>query len=66
MDLSQRRESRPGEYAVQRSADTPESRKDAKETLRRQGCKSVRFVTLVDGRLVAHGYLGNLAGAEAI
>ncbi len=55
---------RSGEYTVTRAADTDVERADCRTQLRRQGCKSLRFETLDDGRLVAHGYLAYLEGAE--
>lgn len=48
---------KPAEYCTTRGRDTPEERDDAGRVLRLQGCKSIRFETLNDGRLVAHGYL---------
>lgn len=48
---------RPGEYVVLRGADTAAERADAERSLRNQGCRSVRFETLADGRLQVHGYL---------
>lgn len=55
---------RSGEYTVIRGVDTQAERNDARNVLRQQGCKSVRFETLTDGRIVAHGYLADIAGAE--
>lgn len=54
---------RAGEYIVTRGSDTPAERDDARATLRRNGCKSVRFEPLEDGRLQVHGYLAYVAGA---
>lgn len=51
---------KPGDYVTLRSADTEAERADCEETLRRQGCKSVRFEQLPDGRLQAHGYLAQM------
>jgi hypothetical protein len=48
---------RAGEYVVLRGADTPAERTDAERSLRNQGCRSVRFEPLADGRLQVHGYL---------
>lgn len=53
-----------GEYTVIRGADTQAERNDARRVLRQQGCKSVRFEKLTDGRIVVHGYLADIAGAE--
>lgn len=55
---------RAGEYTVIRGADTQDERNDARRVLRHQGCKSVRFEALADGRIVVHGYLAYVAGAE--
>jgi hypothetical protein len=55
---------KPGDYTVIRGADTVAERNDARTVLRQQGCKSVRFEPLTDGRIVVHGYLAMLAGAE--
>ena len=57
---------RTGEYIVTRGADTPAERKDARATLRRNGCKSVRFEPIGDGRLQVHGYLSYVAGADPV
>lgn len=54
---------RAGEYVVTRGADTEAERNDARATLRRNGCKCVRFESLDDGRLQVHGYLAYVAGA---
>lgn len=34
----------------------------ARETMKRQGCKSIRFELLQTGQLVAHGYVGRMSG----
>jgi hypothetical protein len=57
---------RAGEYIVTRGADTEAERNDARATLRRNGCKSVRFEPLNDGRLQVHGYLSYVAGAVPV
>lgn len=57
---------RSGEYTVIRGADTQAERNDARTVLRHQGCRSVRFETLPDGRIVVHGYLADVAGAEPV
>lgn len=48
---------RAAEYTTMRGQDTPAERADAQRVLKQQGCKSFRFETLSDGRLVAHGYM---------
>lgn len=50
-----------GDYVVFRSEDTPEARADADRSLYYQGCRRIRFVTMPDGRLQAHGYLRAIA-----
>jgi hypothetical protein len=57
---------RSGEYVVTRGADTEAERNDARATLRRNGCKSVRFEPLGDGRLQVHGYLAYVSGAVPV
>ncbi len=57
---------RAGEYTVLRGSDTQAERNDARRVLRQQGCKSVRFEPLTDGRIVVHGYLADIAGAEPV
>ncbi len=57
---------RPGEYIVTRGADTEAERVDCKRVLRNNGCKSVRFEPLGDGRLQVHGYLASMAGVEGV
>lgn len=57
---------RAGEYIVTRSADTEAERTDARITLRRNGCKSVRFEPLSDGRLQVHGYLAAMVGVYGV
>ncbi len=48
---------RDGDYVVIRGVDSEFERGDAERQLANQGCRAVRFVTLDDGRLQAHGYL---------
>lgn len=50
-----------GDYVVFRSTDTQETRNDACLSLAQQGCRRMRYVTLGDGRLQAHGYLREVA-----
>lgn len=50
-------EPKPGDYVTVRAQDTEAEREQAAKTMREQGCKSVRFETLDDGRLQVHGYL---------
>ena len=60
------RQLRAGEYIVTRGSDTDAERKDARLTLRRNGCKSVRFEPLDDGRLQVHGYLAAMEGVHGV
>lgn len=46
-----------GDYITMRGADTEAERADAERVLRHNGCRSVRFEVMADGRLQAHGYL---------
>lgn len=48
---------RPGDYAKQFPRDTPEERAFARDVMRRQGCRSIRF-ELHGALLIAHGYVG--------
>lgn len=50
-----------GEYAKQFPADTPADRGYARDVMRRQGCKSIRFV-MAGERMVAHGYVARIEG----
>lgn len=50
-----------GDYVVFRSEDTQATRQDAGLYLALQGCRRMRYVTLGDGRLQAHGYLREVA-----
>lgn len=50
-------ELKPGDYVRIHAQDTEAERAEATEIMRQQGCKSVRFETLDDGRLQVHGYL---------
>lgn len=73
------RKLRPGEYVITRGADTVAERADCKRVLRDNGCRSVRFETIVtylpdpDGtmqpssiKLQAHGYLASLEGTPGV
>lgn len=64
--MNQRRELKAGDYIQLRGADTESERADVRAIFRRNGCRSVRFEVLGDGRLQAHGYLAELSGAEAV
>lgn len=49
-----------GDYTTTRGTDNADERADAERVLRLNGCRSVRFETMTDGRLLAHGYLAQL------
>lgn len=49
-----------GDYITMRGSDTAAERVDAERVLRQNGCRSVRFEPLADGRLQVHGYLAAL------
>lgn len=51
-----------GDYVTMRGSDTEAERIDCERTLRQNGCKSVRFESMADGRLQAHGYLAEMYG----
>jgi hypothetical protein len=53
---------KPGDYVTMRGSDTEAERKDCERVLRHNGCRSIRFETMTDGRLQAHGYLAQIAG----
>lgn len=59
MSLNPREQPKPrdGDYIITRVKDTEFERDDSEQYLKAQGCKGIRFVTLPDGRLQAHGYL---------
>jgi hypothetical protein len=48
---------REGDYVAVRGIDCEAERDDVTRLLKQNGCRSIRFDTLVDGRLQAHGYL---------
>lgn len=50
----------PGDYVLIRAVDNDDERADARRILRENGCRSVRFETLADGRLQAHGYVAQM------
>lgn len=57
-------EMRAGDYA-KRFPKTSAADKDlARQLMRRQGCKSIRFETTPQGELVAHGYVARFEGAN--
>lgn len=53
-----------GHYITMRIGDTAENRDSAEQHLREQGCKSVRFAMLADGRMQCHGYLSQMECAK--
>lgn len=59
-------EKHPDETDAQFSARTEawheSTRASARDTMKRQGCKSIRFELLETGQLVAHGYVGRMSG----
>lgn len=57
-------EMRPGDYAKSFPIDTAEERKLARQLMRGQGCKSIRFETHPSGVLIAHGYVGRFEGPQ--
>jgi len=64
--LKQQRKLRTGEYVLNRGADNEIERADCRATLRRNGCRSVRFETFENGLLCAHGYLARIEGQQEI
>lgn len=48
---------RDGDYVVMRGQDSASDRASCDQQLTEQGCRSIRFEALGDGRLQAHGYL---------
>jgi hypothetical protein len=57
---------RTGEYVLLRGADTEAERTDVQRVLRNNGCKAVRFETITDGRLRAHGYVASVDGPGVV
>lgn len=55
-------EMRPGDYAKRFPRDTVEERAIARQVMRSQGCKSIRFEPTESGPLIAHGYVGRFEG----
>lgn len=55
---------RAGDYGKRLVADTPDERAFARDAMRRQGCKSIRFEHHSSGAFIAHGYVGRFEGAE--
>lgn len=51
---------RDGDYITMRNPDSADMRTEAAAMLLEQGCRSVRFATLSDGRLQAHGYMAQM------
>ncbi len=66
MNLQQQRTLKTGDYIQLRGEDSESERADVRSIFRRNGCRSVRFEALSDGRLQAHGYLAELSGAEPV
>jgi hypothetical protein len=60
------RKLRSGEYIIMRGTDNDAERADCKRVLRNNGCKSVRFEPLTDGRLQVHGYLAVMSGVQDV
>ncbi len=57
---------RDGDYVITRGQDNDFERADSSHYLKAHGCQSVRFVTLDDGRLQIHGYIGQVSGNEVV
>jgi hypothetical protein len=56
----QTRKLRTGEYVITRGASSKEEKADCKRVMRANGCRSVRFELLADGRMSVHGYMAQM------
>lgn len=54
-------EMRAGDYAMRLPVDSLDGRKLSRESMRRNGCRSIRF-EINNGALIAHGYVGRFEG----
>ncbi len=62
MNITPPPEMRAGDYAQRFPLDTLDGRKLARESMRRNGCRSIRFEVNQSGALIAHGYVGRFEG----
>ncbi len=53
---------RTGEYVMNFPIERSGDRDTARQVMRRNGCKSIRFELLESGRLTAHGYVARVDG----
>ncbi len=56
---------RAGDYAMNFPLERPGDRDTARQVMRRQGCRSIRFEVLGEAPaqgMVAHGYIGRMTG----
>jgi nitrous oxide reductase accessory protein NosL len=53
---------RSGDYAMNFPQERDGDRKTARDVMKRNGCRSIRFEKLDNGVLVAHGYIGPMSG----
>lgn len=62
MNATIRSSDRPGDYAMNFPQERESDRATARDVMRRNGCKSIRFEKTDTGVLIAHGYIGRLDG----
>jgi hypothetical protein len=53
---------RIGEYVMNFPTERSGDRDTARQVMRRNGCRSIRFEKFDSGLLVVHGYIGRLSG----
>lgn len=56
------KEMRAGDYAKRMPTSTASDKQIARDIMRGQGCKSIRFEENGDGSMTAHGYVGRFDG----
>lgn len=54
---------RTGDYVMNFPQEREGDRTTAKDVMRRNGCRSIRFELHKDGILIAHGYTSRMSGA---
>lgn len=54
---------RPGDYAMNFPRERDGDRQTAKDAMKRNGCKAIRFEKRGE-LLIAHGYIGRMSGPE--
>jgi hypothetical protein len=55
---------RDGDYAMNFPHERDGDRTTARDAMKRNGCRAIRFERLPTGTLVAHGYIARVDGPE--